>query len=138
MLKKKVHQSRELKFWEISKYTCPGLSVLNVENMVFFSSLSSSSSPPLLHGLGESPVLGSSMVVSLSIFLVYLYLIFQMVDIYMLVVECGYVPFSFQCMTILVKGITHNTQNHRMVLPLHSHQTMELHMCIISSEFVLT
>jgi hypothetical protein len=138
MLKKKVHQSRELKFWKISKYTCPGLSVLNVENMVFFSSSLSSSSPPLLHGLGESPVLGSSIVVSLSIFfLVYLYLVFRMVDIY-LVVECEYVPFSFQCMTILVKGITHNTQNHRMVLPLHSHQTMELHMCITSSEFVLT
>jgi hypothetical protein len=47
-----------------------------------------------LHGLGESPVLASSIVVPLSIvFLVYLCLIFWMVDIYMPVVECGYVPF---------------------------------------------
>jgi hypothetical protein len=53
--------------------------------------ISSSSS---LHGLGESPVPSSSIIVSLSIvFLVYLCLVFRMVDIYMPVVECGYVPF---------------------------------------------
>jgi hypothetical protein len=47
-----------------------------------------------LHGLGESPVPASSVVVTLYIFfLVYLCLIFRMVDIYMPVVECGYVPF---------------------------------------------
>jgi hypothetical protein len=41
--------------------------------------LSSSSS---LHGLGESPVLASSIVVSLSmVFLVHLYLVFRIVDI---------------------------------------------------------
>jgi hypothetical protein len=48
----------------------------------------------ILQGLGESPVPASSIVVSLSIvFLVYLCLVFRLVDIYMPVVECGYVPF---------------------------------------------
>jgi hypothetical protein len=43
-----------------------------------------------IHGLGESSVPASSTVVSLSIIiLVYLCLIFRMVDIYMPVVECG-------------------------------------------------
>jgi hypothetical protein len=47
-----------------------------------------------LHVLGESPVPASSVVVSLPIFfLVYLCLVFPMVDIYMPVAECGYVPF---------------------------------------------
>jgi hypothetical protein len=63
-----------------------------------FKFLLSSSS---LHGLGESPVPASSIVVSLSIvFLVFLCLVFRMVDIYMPVVECGYVPFfplSYMC-----------------------------------------
>jgi hypothetical protein len=51
------------------------------------------SSSPSLHGLGESSVQTSSVVVSLSVFFfVYLCLVSQMVDIYMLVVECAYVP----------------------------------------------
>jgi hypothetical protein len=39
-----------------------------------------------LHGLGESPVPASNIVVSLSVFLIYLCLVFRMVDIYMPVV----------------------------------------------------
>jgi hypothetical protein len=60
-----------------------------------------------LHGLGESPVLASSTVVSLLVFLVYLCLVFRMVDIYMPVVECGYVLFFadvlyiFSCILLL-------------------------------------
>jgi hypothetical protein len=47
--------------------------------------ISSSSS---LHGLGESPVPASSIVVSFSIFfLVYLFLVFWLVDIYVPAVE---------------------------------------------------
>jgi hypothetical protein len=42
------------------------------------------------HGSGESPVPASSIVVSLPIvFLVYLYLVFGIVDIYMPVEECA-------------------------------------------------
>jgi hypothetical protein len=69
--------------------------ILRIEQCVFLPAsqallllllLSSSSS---LHGLGESPVPASS-IMSLSIFfLVYLCLVFRMVDIYMPVVECG-------------------------------------------------
>jgi hypothetical protein len=60
-------------------------------NLFFFKFIQSSSS---LHGLGESPVPAFSVVVSLSIFfLVYLCLFLRVVDIYMPVVECGYVPF---------------------------------------------
>jgi hypothetical protein len=60
------------------------------------SSLSSS-----LHGLGESPLPASSIVESLSIFfLVYLRLHFRMVDIYKPVVECGYVPFFADVLSI--------------------------------------
>jgi hypothetical protein len=60
--------------------------------------LSSSSS---LHGLGESPVPACSIVVSLSIvFLVYLCLVFRMVVIDMPVVECGYVPFFADVLSI--------------------------------------
>jgi hypothetical protein len=41
-----------------------------------------------LHGLGESPVPASSIVVSLSIFFfVYLFLVFWLVDIYVPAVE---------------------------------------------------
>jgi hypothetical protein len=48
--------------------------------IIWFNKSSSLSS---LHGLGESPVTASSIVVSLSIFfLVYLYLVFRTVDIY--------------------------------------------------------
>jgi hypothetical protein len=58
----------------------------------------SSSSP---HGLGESRVPASSIVVSLSVvFLVYLCLVFRMVDIYMPVVECGYVPFFADLLSV--------------------------------------
>jgi hypothetical protein len=58
------------------------------------------SSSSSLHGLGESPVPASS-IVSLSIvFLVYLCLVFQMVEIYMPVVECGYVPFFADVLSI--------------------------------------
>jgi hypothetical protein len=56
--------------------------------------LSSSSSSSSLHGLGESPLPASSIVLTLSIsFLVYLCLVFRMVDIYMPVEQCGYVSF---------------------------------------------
>jgi hypothetical protein len=81
----------------------------------FFQSLSSSSS---LHGLVESPIPASSIVVSLSIFfLVYLCLVFRMVDIYMPVVECGYVPFFADALSIYscillffsLKGEMHNS-----------------------------
>jgi hypothetical protein len=62
---------------------------------------SSSSSSSSLDGLGESPVPPSSIVASLSIvFLVYLCLVFRMVDIYMPVVECGYVPFFADVLSI--------------------------------------
>jgi hypothetical protein len=62
---------------------------------------SSSSSSSSLHGLGVSPVPASNVVVSLSIFfLVYLCLIFRMVDIYMPVVECGCVPFFADVLSI--------------------------------------
>jgi hypothetical protein len=55
---------------------------------------SSSSSSSSLHGLGEYPLPASSIVLSLSIsFLVYLCLVFRMVEIYMPVEQCGYVPF---------------------------------------------
>jgi hypothetical protein len=65
------------------------LSHLNIK-----ATLSSSSSSSLLHDLGESPVPASSIVAVVSIaFLVYLCLVFRMVDIYMPVVECGYVTF---------------------------------------------
>jgi hypothetical protein len=54
-----------------------------------------------LHGLGESPVPASSIVVSLSIvFLVYLCLFFRMIDIYMPVVECRYVTFFADVLSI--------------------------------------
>jgi hypothetical protein len=47
-----------------------------------------------LHELGESPVPASSIIVFISIiFLVYLYLVFRKVNIYMPVLEGGYVPF---------------------------------------------
>jgi hypothetical protein len=50
-----------------------------------------------LHELGESPVPASSIVVSIFIvFLVYLCVVFRMVDIYMPVVECGY-SILFKC-----------------------------------------
>jgi hypothetical protein len=59
------------------------------------------SSSSSLHGLGESPVPASSMVVSLSIvFLVYLCLVFRMIYSYMPVVECGYVPFFANVLSI--------------------------------------
>jgi hypothetical protein len=67
-------------------------------DVVFHMYVCSSSS---LSWLGESPVLASSIVVSLSIvFLVYLCLVFRMVDIYMPVVECGYVPFFVDVLSI--------------------------------------
>jgi hypothetical protein len=54
-----------------------------------------------LNGLGESPVPACSIVVSFSIvFLVYLCLVFWMVDIYMPVVECRYVPFFADVLSI--------------------------------------
>jgi hypothetical protein len=61
-------------------------------NLILFSTgsnwASSSSSSSSLHGLGESPVSASSIVVSLSIvFLVCLCLVFRMVDIYLPVVD---------------------------------------------------
>jgi hypothetical protein len=60
-----------------------------------------SSSSSSLHGLGESPFPASSIVVSLSIvFLVYLCLVSRMVDMYMPVVECGYVPFFADVLSI--------------------------------------
>jgi hypothetical protein len=62
--------------------------------------MKSTSSSSSLHGLGESPVPASNVVVSLSIFLVYLCLVFRMVDIYVLVVECGYVPFFADVLSI--------------------------------------
>jgi hypothetical protein len=63
----------------------------------FERSLASSS----LHGLGESPVPASSVVVCLSIFfLVFLCLVFRIVHIYMPVVECGYVPFFADVLSI--------------------------------------
>jgi hypothetical protein len=67
-----------------------GLHLLNL-----ITSISSSSS---LHGLGESPVPASSIVVSIF-FLFYLCLVFRMVDIYM-PVECGYVPFFADVLSI--------------------------------------
>jgi hypothetical protein len=68
----------------------------NVDNRLHFTPSSLSS----LHVLGESPVPASS-VVSLSIFfLVYLCLVFRMVNIYMPVVECGFVPFFADLLSI--------------------------------------
>jgi hypothetical protein len=69
------------------------------KNCVNAENLRSSSSPTPLRGLGESPVPASN-VVSQSFFLVYLRLVFRMVDIYMLVVECGYVPFFADVLSI--------------------------------------
>jgi hypothetical protein len=71
---------------------CSGLRIcILLGNDVDITSSSSLSSS--LHGLGESSVQTSSVVVSLSVFFfVYLFLVSQMVDIYMLVVECAYVP----------------------------------------------
>jgi hypothetical protein len=54
----------------------------------------------LLHGLGESPVPASSVVYLSIFFLVYLCLVFRIVDIYMPVVECGYVPFFADVLSI--------------------------------------
>jgi hypothetical protein len=60
-----------------------------------------SSSSLSLYGLEESPVPACSIVVSLSIvFLFYLCLVFRMVDICMPVVECGYVPFFADVLSI--------------------------------------
>jgi hypothetical protein len=58
--------------------------------MKFATNISSSSSS--LHGLGESPVPASSIVISLHPLLGLPMSRFLMVDIYMPVVECGYVP----------------------------------------------
>jgi hypothetical protein len=59
------------------------------------------SSSSSLHELGESPVPASSIVV-VSIFLVYLCLVFRMVDIYVPVLECVYVPFFADVLSIYV------------------------------------
>jgi hypothetical protein len=59
------------------------------------------SSSSSLHGLGESSVSASSIVVSLFIaFFTYLCLVFQMADIYMPVVECEYVPLFADVLSI--------------------------------------
>jgi hypothetical protein len=73
----------------------------NFNFIVCGSLLNSSSSSSSLHGSGESLVPASSIVVYLSIFLVvYLCLVFRMVDIHMPVVECGYVPFFADVLSI--------------------------------------
>jgi hypothetical protein len=66
---------------------------VNVEN------LRSSSSPPH-RGLGESPVPACNVVSQSIFFLVYLRLVFRMVDIYMLVVDCRDVPFFADVLSI--------------------------------------
>jgi hypothetical protein len=57
-------------------------------------------SSSLLHGLAESPVPASSVVPLSILFLVYLCVVFRMADIYMPVVECGYVPFFADVLSI--------------------------------------
>jgi hypothetical protein len=61
-----------------------------------------SSSSSSLHELEESPVPASSIVVVSILFLVYLCLVFRMVDIYVPVLECGYVPFFADVLSIYV------------------------------------
>jgi hypothetical protein len=53
-----------------------------------------------LYGLGESPVPASSIVFLSIVFLVCLCVVFLMVDIYMPVVECVYVPFFADVLSI--------------------------------------
>jgi hypothetical protein len=74
---------------------------LSNESLYIFKKGNISTSSSSRHGLGESPVPACSIVVSLSIvFFVYLCLVFRTVDIYMPVVECGYVPFFADVLSI--------------------------------------
>jgi hypothetical protein len=83
--------------------------------------LSSSSSSSSLDGLGESPVPASSMVVSLHRLLGLSMYLFRMIDIYMPVAECGYVPFfadvlSIYSCIILFFGLKGECPNHFLCL----------------------